>query len=169
VVPELIEGHNRIHAHHPPSHDRRRDGDRRVPDLGVNDAYRDLVSAEYLNQMTVATRTERWGSRIRSGERTILLAERDGTLEGVVSFGLTDEVLELMSLYVAPNIRGSGLGTRLLRVAVGDRPATLWVFRDNLRAIEFYRRHDFELDGSLSQDDDTTLMLARMTRGSGGT
>ena len=135
-----------------------------------NDAYRDLVPAEYLDRMTVATRTERWGNRIRLGERTILLAERDGRLEGVVSYRLAShpglvEGLELTSLYVAADIRSSGLGSQLLEFALANQPAFLWVFRDNPRAIEFYRRHRFELDGTESLDEDTGLALTRMARG----
>jgi GNAT superfamily N-acetyltransferase len=135
-----------------------------------NDAYRDLVPAEYLDRMTVATRTERWGNRIRLRERTILLAERDGRLEGVVSYRLAShpglfEGLELTSLYVAADIRSSGIGSRLLEFALANQPALLWVFRDNLRAIEFYRRHRFDLDGTESLDEDTGLALTRMSRG----
>jgi ribosomal protein S18 acetylase RimI-like enzyme len=129
-----------------------------------NSAYRDLVPAEYLDRMTVATRTERWGDRIRAGERSIYLAILDGRIEGVVSFGETVEGLELKSLYIAADIRSSGLGSRLLDFAVGDRAAFLWVFRDNPRAIAFYRRHEFEVDGAESIDADTGLILVRMRR-----
>jgi GNAT superfamily N-acetyltransferase len=129
-----------------------------------NSAYHDLVPAEYLARMTVATRTERWGNRIRLGDRSIFLAEQDDRLDGVVSFGDGVEGLELMSLYVAADIRSSGLGSRLLDFAVGVRPAVLWVFRDNPRAIAFYHRHRFALDGAESIDADTGLVLVRMRR-----
>ncbi|HEX3680734.1 MAG TPA: GNAT family N-acetyltransferase, partial [Galbitalea sp.] len=127
-------------------------------------AYRDLVPAEYLEQMTVTTRIERWGNRIRSGDRSIFLAEQDGRVEGVVSFGERLDGLELMSLYVAAEARSSGLGSRLLEFALGNQAAVLWVFRDNSRAVAFYRRHRFELDGGSATDDDTGLVLVRMTR-----
>jgi ribosomal protein S18 acetylase RimI-like enzyme len=134
-----------------------------------NTAYRDVVPAQYLDRMTVATRTERWGNRIRSGDRSIFLAEEAGRIDGVVSFGEGREGFELMSLYVAADIRSSGLGSRLLEFAIGDRAAVLWVFRDNPRAIAFYRRHRFELDGGTSIDDDTGLVLVRMTRAAAST
>jgi GNAT superfamily N-acetyltransferase len=129
-----------------------------------NTAYRGVVPAQYLDRMTVATRTERWGNRIRSGDRSIFLAESGGRIDGVVSFGESREGIELMSLYVAADIRSAGLGSRLLEFAIRDRAAALWVFRDNPRAIAFYRRHRFELDGGVSTDDDTGLVLVRMTR-----
>jgi ribosomal protein S18 acetylase RimI-like enzyme len=134
-----------------------------------NDAYRDLVPAEYLARMTVETRTARWGGRIRAGDRSIEVAELAGGIDGVVSFGggsddLAGPRLELMSLYVRPSVRGSGLGAMMLEHALGDRPAVLWVFRDNARAIAFYRRHGFSLDGAESLDEDTGLVLVRMSR-----
>ncbi|HEY2642912.1 MAG TPA: hypothetical protein VGI56_04075 [Galbitalea sp.] len=50
-----------------------------------NSAYRDLVPAEYLKRMTVETRAERWGNRIRAGERRIILAFDGGRLDAVAS------------------------------------------------------------------------------------
>jgi ribosomal protein S18 acetylase RimI-like enzyme len=129
-----------------------------------NSAYRELVQPEYLARMSVTTRIERWGSRIRQGNRSIFLAEDDDRLDGVVSFGESGDELELMSLYIAAEIRSTGLGSRLLEFALGDRAAILWVFRDNARAIAFYRRHGFELDAGESVDDDTGLALVRMRR-----
>ena len=39
-------------------------------------------------------------------------------------------------------------GQSLLAAAVGERAAYLWVLDGNERAIGFYRRHRFELDGA---------------------
>ncbi len=43
--------------------------------------------------------------------------------------------LELAMLYLLESHHGSGLGQRLLDVAVGDGPAYLWVAEDNPRAV----------------------------------
>lgn len=134
-----------------------------------NSAYRELVPAEYLERMTVETRAQRWGSRIRAGERRIILAELDGRLDAVASTELrSDELpgplLELGSLYVAEGVRGNGLGALLLEHTLGDEPAVLWVFEANGRAIEFYRRHGFERDPFTKPDPDTSLPLIRMSR-----
>lgn len=57
--------------------------------------------------------------------------------------------LELKTLYVLDAAKGSGLAGALLRHAIGDEvPAYAWVIEGNERAIAFYRRHGFELDGA---------------------
>ncbi|WP_110205513.1 GNAT family N-acetyltransferase [Nocardioides daejeonensis] len=61
--------------------------------------------------------------------------------------------LRLMALYVRQRCYGTGLGSRLLATAVGDRAAHLWVLDGNLRAISFYRRHGFVFDGHSELDD----------------
>ena len=134
-----------------------------------NEAYRELVPADYLARMTVEARAERWDTRIRRVDRHVFLAEENGRLDGVISFGERSDdrpgpSLELMSLYVGADARGSGMGTELLRFALGDRSAVLWVFADNIRAIGFYRRHGFELDGNELPDNDTGLRIVRMSR-----
>ncbi|HEY5230029.1 MAG TPA: GNAT family N-acetyltransferase, partial [Galbitalea sp.] len=88
-----------------------------------NETYRGLVSAEYLASTTVDVREARWGSRIGAGERSVFVACEHGRLDGVVSAGDrrdggAEPTLELMSLYVRAQARGSGLGSRLLREAI---------------------------------------------------
>jgi ribosomal protein S18 acetylase RimI-like enzyme len=87
----------------------------------------------------------------------------------IASFGIRSDdgagpTLKLMSFYIAPAVRGSGLGSRMLVRALSDDAAVLWVFRDNLRAVAFYRRHRFTLDGAESLDHDTGPTLVRRSR-----
>jgi hypothetical protein len=42
--------------------------------------------------------------------------------------------VELMSLYIDADQRGTGLAGKLIHRAVGTSPAHLWVFEDNPRA-----------------------------------
>ncbi|MCW2502942.1 MAG: acetyltransferase, partial [Actinomycetia bacterium] len=72
--------------------------------------------------------------------------------------------LELMSLYVGAAHRGSGLGGRLLRHALGSAAAFVWVFAPNVRAIAFYARYGFMLDGGCAPDPDTGVSCVRMSR-----
>lgn len=55
--------------------------------------------------------------------------------------------IELGMLYILADFYGSGLSAHLLQVVLGQRPALVWVLQGNERAIAFYRKHGFELDG----------------------
>lgn len=55
--------------------------------------------------------------------------------------------VELYSLYTLTRAYGSGLGAALLKAALGDSPAYLWVLEDNPRARAFYAKHGFQPDG----------------------
>ena len=45
-----------------------------------------------------------------------------------------------------------------------DAPVVVWAFSENLRAISFYRRCGFQLDGETEVDPDTGLQELRLTR-----
>lgn len=103
-----------------------------------------MVPAAYLDRVGVAEREIRWRDRILTGSRHVALAELRGSIAGVVSWGTTpmdDPPLELMSLYVAPAQRGSGLAARMLSCAAGVGPAHLWVFAANPRGLMAQRPH----------------------------
>jgi len=132
------------------------------------EAYRSLVPPAYLDRVSVEDREARWHDRLLSGARQIALAEVDGALVGVVSWGYSDTpdapALELMSLYVAAEHRGTGVAAALIERALGKAPAHLWVFEDNPRAQAFYLRHGFRSDGHRKVDPDTGLWEMRFIR-----
>jgi ribosomal protein S18 acetylase RimI-like enzyme len=133
------------------------------------EVYRDIVEQSYLDRVTSADRAVRWGRRLATGSRQIALAtEATGAIAGVVSWGIRpDRGLELMSLYVGSAHRGAGLGGRLLRHAIGSAAAFVWVFEPNVRAVAFYTRHGFRLDGGREPDPDTGVSCVRMSRPAG--
>jgi len=59
-----------------------------------------------------------------------------------------------MALYVRAARWGHGIGYALLETAIGDRAAYLWVLHDNERAIGFYERQGFRLDGTRDEHDE---------------
>ncbi len=66
----------------------------------------------------------------------------DGAPQAFIAF--VDEYLA--ALFVAPDFQGRGIGSRLLRIALRMHPdLTLSVFRQNARAVSFYRRHGLEV------------------------
>jgi len=51
-------------------------------------------------------------------------------------------------------VYGAGVGFALFEQVVGDRAAYLWVLAGNERAIGFYERQGFRLDGTEDELDD---------------
>jgi GNAT superfamily N-acetyltransferase len=125
-----------------------------------DDAYTGLVPQGILDDRRekVAERVERWQG-ILEQPRPIWLAEDGDGLAGFASTGPArdndmEELLELYSLYVRASHWGTGLGYTLFEIAVGDRAAYLWVLAGNDRAIRFYERQGFRLDGTEDEHDE---------------
>jgi GNAT superfamily N-acetyltransferase len=141
------------------------------------EAYAGLAPTELLARRTanVEQRIERWTGAITDG-RVRWLAINPGVTvpvrERVVGFAGTgagrDEdspaPIELEAIYTRQAWWGTGLGTRLLEVAVGKDPAYLWVFEENKRALGFYRRHGFAPDGTRKHDEFFDLWEIRLLR-----
>jgi len=95
-------------------------------------------------------------------EREAWVAERNGDLVG---YAVVDPRW-LDSLYVRPDLTGTGIGGALLGLVKGLRPAGfgLWVFETNTRAQEFYRRHGLVVvrrtDGSDNEERAPDLEMA---------
>jgi GNAT superfamily N-acetyltransferase len=73
------------------------------------------------------------------------------------------------NLHVHPERRSGGLGRRLLGEAMrrvarrGERGAYLWVFDDNARAIDFYRRLGGEIvEGGFDEIDGAQVAHSRI-------
>ena len=106
----------------------------------------------------VDERVERWRA-ILGEPHGNLLAEGPEGLIGFASAGPgrdndVDTELELKALYVRASWWGTGVGYALFEEAVGDRAAYLWVLASNERAIRFYERQGFRLDGTRDEHDE---------------
>jgi ribosomal protein S18 acetylase RimI-like enzyme len=125
-----------------------------------DDAYTGLVPQGILDERRekVAERAERWREILGQTEPTWLAEDA----EGLVGFsgsgpGRDNDVdieCELYALYVRASYYGTGVGYALFEQAVGDRAAYLWVLADNERAIRFYERQGFRLDGTEDEHDE---------------
>jgi GNAT superfamily N-acetyltransferase len=134
-----------------------------------DDAYTGLMPQGILDDRRekVAERVERWRDNLTSGEHTTYLAADGDDLVGFASAGPGRDVdvdtdLELSALYVRAALWGTGVGYALLCEAIGDRAAYLWVLAGNERAIAFYERQGFRLDGT--QDEHDEGLHVRMVR-----
>jgi GNAT superfamily N-acetyltransferase len=106
----------------------------------------------------VAERVQRWRD-ILDQDPDVFLAESEDGLIGFAASGPgqdndVDTDLELRSLYVRAAWWGTGVGYALFEEAIGDRAAYLWVLASNERAIRFYERQGFRLDGTADEHDE---------------
>jgi ribosomal protein S18 acetylase RimI-like enzyme len=119
------------------------------------DAYRDLMPADYLNSLstTLARREAFWSRSIESGESNVVVAELDRQVVGWICMGagrdeeaVVGESGEVMAIYVLAEHWHTGVGLALWEAGVqqlkaqGFQRLTLWVLAGNERAIRFYRR-----------------------------
>ena len=125
-----------------------------------DDAYTGLVPQTILDERRekVGERAERW-REILLGERPTWLAVAGDRLVGFAGTGPArdndvelDE--ELYALYVRAEHYGTGVGYALLEHVLGDRAAYLWVLAGNERAVGFYERQGFRLDGTEDEHDE---------------
>lgn len=117
-----------------------------------DEAYTGLVPQHLLDarRVDVASRVARWRTNLANGATHV--AVRAGGLVGFVSAGPgrgeRPVELEVWALYARAAVWGTGVGHALLRTAIGDHPAYLWVLDGNDRAIRFYERQGFRADGA---------------------
>ena len=133
-----------------------------------DDAYTGLMPQGILDDRRekVAERVARWTDILAGPEPTWVAEDSEG-LVGFASTGPArdndvDTELELWALYVRAAYWGTGVGYALFEIAVGDRACYLWVLAGNERAIRFYERQGFRLDGTEDEHDETVHV--RMVR-----
>lgn len=120
------------------------------------ESFGDLVPPDVLDnaEAWAPAEAEAWASKMLDRGATFWLAvDPNGDIVGVAHADAAHEPdapasLILETLYVLAVAKGSGIAAALMHRAIGDEvPAYLWVIEGNERAIEFYERHGFTLDG----------------------
>src|SRR5690349_20329886 len=121
-------------------------------------AYRDLMPAATLADLSVDARARNWAALLARQEVCVFVGEREGVLAGFAACGPAREpgvsagIGELYAIYLDESATGTGVGAALLANALaalaqkGFSSATLWVLEGNQRARRFYERHGFRLD-----------------------
>ena len=147
-------------------------------------AYRGLLPQEYLDSLSVETRTTTWAKAFSQSPdqlSTTLVGELDGQIIGFACVGPsrdddTDPApAELWGLYLDPAHWGAGHGhtlhTEALEVArvSGAAAATLWVLTTNQRARHFYERHGWVADGTVKTVWRGSVQLDETRYRTGGT
>lgn len=130
---------------------------------GWQAGYRGLLPQAYLDGLDAGARVPGWR---RSLEQSVaVVAVSGGAVIGFAHVGPTrddydaaDPVGEVTSIYVLPEVWGTGVGRALMRAATdalaaaGFATATLWVLDANARAIRFYERVGWAADGAVKRD-----------------
>ena len=127
-------------------------------------AYRGTIPDAVLEALDAPSRAARWRDILRRPEGDVLVVDDE---RGVAAFcsmipsrdeDADPSVGEIAALYVLPDAWRRGFGRALVAAAVeaaaarGYREITLWVLRENARAIAFYEACGFALDGGEKVD-----------------
>lgn len=118
-------------------------------------AYAGLLPDRFWSEQAYERRLESWRQMLadpahRSRTR---VTEVDGEVVGIGQIGppREDDVdvdHELYMIYLLAEHYGSGAASAMMTELLNDKSASLWVFKDNPRAVRFYRKHGFEPDGT---------------------
>jgi GNAT superfamily N-acetyltransferase len=130
---------------------------------GWRSGYQDIVAPERLADLPI----ERWRHEVGVGLRRPVadaftyVAEVDGGFAGYCYVAAPSlqadtgpDVAELVAMYVHPDHWRQGVGNGLMQAALERlaglpyAEAVLWTFKENDRAIAFYERFGWRLDGS---------------------
>ena len=118
---------------------------------GWQDTYPGMMSRAYLDAMTLEKCEEnafRWLDNV-------LVAKDGDRVVGFVGYGHhgpeDPDTGEVYALYVLPEYQGMGVGRQLLDAALDKLSAfphlCLWAVKGNERAIRFYEKNGFRLNG----------------------
>jgi ribosomal protein S18 acetylase RimI-like enzyme len=121
-------------------------------------AYVGMVPSDYLAALSIDQRESMWRTAVERGTPRVLVARTAADLVGWVAYGRCrddgagPDVGEIWAIYVAPTAWSNGVGQALWKAACQDLheqgycSVTLWVIRDNARAIRFYERSGFAIE-----------------------
>lgn len=100
----------------------------------------------------------RWATHSLIPSGGVTVASVAGRIVGVLAVSQSDGASWITQLYVEPEHCGTGIGTQLLRAALGTlgKPIRLHTFQQNVAARRFYERFGFEPiafgDGSANEE-----------------
>lgn len=119
----------------------------RVHAIAWQDSHRAFCAPEFVALHTPERQARYLAEKLSNGSRLFLLRQ-DGEAVGVAT--VAGSLIE--DLYILPECQNRGLGTALLRYAVGqcDSAPTLWILENNAGAERLYRREGFAPTGRRS-------------------
>jgi len=137
-------------------------------------AYRGILPDDFLAELDLDQRTQRWGDILANlGSRQHLWVAESTGIVGFVQAGPNRDkeapvsAGEVYAIYLDPDVVGTGLGRRLFTRAVGRLRresylyATLWVLEENHRARRFYEAAGWSADGRSERWERFNLVALR--------
>jgi L-amino acid N-acyltransferase YncA len=123
-------------------------------------AYRGHLPDAFLDRLSAERGEPGWESAIADPEQRVWVAERGGRMIGFASTAPSRDqdappgTGELLTIYLEPDVVGTGVGRELFAHAVDDlrargyRRAGLWVLESNVRTRRFYEAAGWRPDGA---------------------
>ena len=124
---------------------------------GWRTAYKGIMDDEFLNSLDVETQAQQFAECV--GSNNFIVAILNGEVVGFCRF-IYDNSLspnidyadcELTAIYVRPDLKNQGIGTRMFKEVVKrfkDKNKTtmiLWCLADNVNSVEFYKHMGGEI------------------------
>ena len=122
----------------------------RLHSLSWQQTYRGILSDEFLNGPVLENRRNVWQERLKhlDPDQYIIVAESEAALCGFACTYINEDPVWgtlLDNLHVHQTLKGQGVGTRLMQLAVrwayeteSEASFYLWVLRQNVSARKFY-------------------------------
>jgi ribosomal protein S18 acetylase RimI-like enzyme len=136
-------------------------------------AYRGQIPDDYLDSLDVASRIKSWKEKLSNPRpRTKnLVAEVNQKIVGFCDLGksrdddATNDIGEVLAIYVDADFMGKGVGTKLINEAVqslkdfGFKSATLWVLESNAKGRHFYQKNGWVIEGKTRTENYNNVIL----------
>jgi ribosomal protein S18 acetylase RimI-like enzyme len=113
---------------------------------GWQTAYADHIPDDYLSNLRVEDREKDWRSWLTRDHYHVLVSKEAGKVVGYLSYSLRNDPAELTGLYVDPDRKYQGIGSKLMRqfeAETENQERRLWVLSGNDPAIAFYKKFGY--------------------------
>ena len=119
-------------------------------------AYVDHMPEGFLKGLRVEDRERDWRSWLSLDHFHALVSEEEGEVVGYLSYSLRNDPVELTGLYIDPDRKRQGIGSRLMRQfeeETKNQKRRLWVLSGNDSAIAFYRKFGYKESGETKESE----------------
>lgn len=144
-----------------------------------NAAYLEFLPESYINkENNLSEKVKMWEKIVAHPDVTVWVAyesshDNEHDSVGFIGYFNKGNEYEITTLYVLPEYHSLGIGTQLMSTALTDilnvthKPSLyLWVLKDNVSAIRFYKKYGFINSGEVSEElyDEIKIVDIKMTR-----